>query len=204
MPTRNITSRLSRLPFTHGFAFSQEIRKRGAHKSTSRYYSSHATAAEAAERLLTTFSNKSYVRRQTLDGNQLQKLGLTLGRRDLGGVDITTDPVRDGTPIPPGWHLVYFTPNGTEPELGPDGTDQTFNAAAPFTRRMWAGGRITWPASSADGSDGVALRVGDEVEETTRLLSATPKKSRSGDDMVLVEVEKAFRGPRGLSITDQR
>jgi hypothetical protein len=92
---------------------------------------------------------------------------------------------------------VYFTPNGTEAELGADGSDTTFNASTPFTRRMWAGGKMTWESD-------VLLRVGDEVEETTELLSATPKKSRSAGEMVLVEVEKKFRGPKGLALTDRR
>ena len=50
----------------------------------------------------------------------------------------------------------------------------------------------------------VSLRVGDQVEEKTRLLSATPKKSRSAGEMVLVEVEKEFWGPKGLALTDRR
>lgn len=44
------------------------------------------------------------------------------------------------------------------------------------------------------------LRVGDEVEEQTRLLSATAKKSKSVGEMVLVEVEKEFRGPKGVVV----
>ncbi|KIL90002.1 mesaconyl-c4 hydratase [Fusarium avenaceum] len=145
-------------------------------------------ASEAASHLLETFSGKSIIRRQLFDANQLEKLTYTLNR---------PSPVVQGTPVPPGYHLVYFTPNGTEAELGADGSDTTFNASAPFTRRMWAGGKMTWESD-------VSLRVGDEVEETTELLSATPKKSRSAGEMVLVEVEKKFRGPKGLALTDRR
>lgn len=50
----------------------------------------------------------------------------------------------------------------------------------------------------------VSLRVGDQVEERTRLLSATPKRSRSAGEMVLVEVEKEFWGSKGLALTDRR
>jgi hydroxyacyl-ACP dehydratase HTD2-like protein with hotdog domain len=62
---------------------------------------------------------------------------------------------------------------------------------------MWAGGKMTWATD-------VSLRVGDQVEERTKLLSATPKKSRSVGEMVLVEVEKEFWGPKGLALTDRR
>lgn len=57
---------------------------------------------------------------------------------------------------------------------------------------------MQWP------SDGAAIRVGDEVEERTTLLSATAKKSRSAGEMVLVEVVKELEGPRGVAIVDRR
>lgn len=146
-----------------------------------------------------TFANKTFTTRQLLDANQLQKLSLTLGRRELyPGLDVSVEPPPPGTPVPPGYHLVYFTPGGLESELGPDGTDRTFNSPAPFTRRMWAGGRMAWPAGPAQ------LRVGEVAEERTRLVSAVPKKSRGGGEMVLVQVEKEFWGSEGLALTDQR
>lgn len=48
------------------------------------------------------------------------------------------------------------------------------------------------------------LRVGEEVEERTRLLAAEPKKSRDGTEMIVVTIEKEFWGSQGLSLTDQR
>ncbi|KAI1871431.1 uncharacterized protein JN550_004425 [Neoarthrinium moseri] len=156
------------------------------------------SAAEAAEELTHSFASKTSTRRQLLDGNQLQKLSLTLSRRELHpGLDISEDAPPAGTPLPRGYHLVYFTPGGLEPELGPDGTDRTFNSPAPFTRRMWAGGRMRWDAHNQ-------LRVGELAEERTRLLSAAPKRSRDGSEMVLVDVEKQFWNEKGLALVDQR
>lgn len=169
------------------------------------YTSVRQSAFNAAQQLLDSFADQTIVRRQVLDANQLQKLSLTLGRAQLNDIDISEKPPPIGTPVPPGWHLVYFTPNGLESELGPDGTDRSFNAPSPFTRRMWAGGRMKWPkAGSTSNEQQALLRVGDEVEERTRLKAATAKKSRSAGEMVLVEVEKEFWGPRGLSVVDQR
>ncbi|KAF5706656.1 lactoylglutathione lyase [Fusarium globosum] len=151
------------------------------------------------------FENRQFVRRQILDANQVQKLALTLHRPSLGGFDIQNQAPPNGTPLPPGYHLVYFTPGGLESELGADGTDTSFNAPFAFTRRMWGGGRIEWAASSSFLSTaGPELRVGDEVEEATSLISATPKESRSAGEMVLVEVKKEYHGPRGLALTDYR
>lgn len=146
-----------------------------------------------------TFANKIVTKHQLLDANQVQKLSLTLSRRELyPGLDISEDPPPAGTPLPPGYHLVYFSPGGVETELGPDGTDRTFNSPAPFTRRMWAGGTMRWEGCRSQ------LRVGEMAEERTKLLSAVPKMSRDGGEMVLVDVEKEFWGKDGLALVDRR
>lgn len=164
----------------------------------------HGSASDAASRLMDTFAGKSVTQKQLVDSNQLQKLALTLGRTTIGEHNIAERPPPTGTPVPAGYHLVYFTPNGLESELGPDGSDRTYNAAAPFSRRMWAGGNMTWPTESTSGGKAPLIRVGDEIEEHTKLLSATAKKSRSAGEMVLVEVEKEFWGPQGLALVDKR
>lgn len=157
------------------------------------------TAADAAQQMLRTFEGQTRTYRQVLDGHQLQKLSLTLNRKHLHpGLDVSARPPAHGTPLPPGYHLVYFSPASLEAELGADGTDKTFNAAAPFSRRMWAGGRMSWPRGSPP------LRVGEEVEERTRLVGAAAKRSRDGSEMVLVDVEKEFWGPEGLALVDRR
>ncbi|KAJ4077376.1 hypothetical protein NW756_012236 [Fusarium oxysporum] len=144
------------------------------------------------------FEGQVSKRQQILDGNQLQKLSLALNRKELHpGLDISESGPPNGTALPPGYHLVYFTPSVVESDLGLDGTDTSFNAPLPFTRRMWAGGRIQW-------FDGKPLCIGEEVEERTRLLSAEPKQLRDGSDMVLVNVEKSYWGKMGLSLKDQR
>lgn len=198
------------------------------------------TAADAAQQMLRAFEGQTRTSRQVLDGHQLQKLSLTLGRKHLhhpGGLglglgldddntnNLTARAPPRGTPLPPGYHLVFFSPAAIEADLGADGTDRTFNAPAPFSRRMWAGGRMSWrpPPRTAEGGSPSApsapppmplplLRVGDEVEERTRLVGATAKRSRrtggdggdGGDEMVLVEVEKEFWGPAGLALVDRR
>lgn len=158
------------------------------------------TAAEAAQQMLHAFEGQTRVQRQVLDGHQLQKLSLTLNRPHLHpGLDVTSAPPPNGTPLPPGYHLVYFSPASVESELGADGTDRTFNAPGPFSRRMWAGGRMTWTPGGA-----APLRVGDEAEERTRFVGAAAKRSRDGSEMVLVDVEKEFWGPEGLALVDRR
>ncbi|KAF2635175.1 hypothetical protein P280DRAFT_462007 [Massarina eburnea CBS 473.64] len=153
------------------------------------------TAQEACSELLTRFSTSPIsTRHQILDANQLHLLQTTLTRTPTS----YTHP-KPGTPIPPGYHLVYFTPSILESELGRDGTDRTVNPLAPFTRRMWAGGELEWNERKDSG-----LKVGQEVQETTRLVSAEAKTMKNGGEMLVVGVEKEFENEFGVAVKDGR
>ncbi|KAL8734553.1 MAG: hypothetical protein Q9166_001453 [cf. Caloplaca sp. 2 TL-2023] len=139
------------------------------------------------------------VKKQLLDSHQTQGLSLTLNRPQLysNGGDVRKETPTNGTPLPPGYHLVYFTPAALLDELGSDGSDIDFSPAEPFTRRMWAGGELKW-------EKGNPLRIGDEATETTRLLSADAKTGRTGEEMIIIRVEKTFENARGLAVVDKR
>jgi hydroxyacyl-ACP dehydratase HTD2-like protein with hotdog domain len=156
----------------------------------------HVSAAEASAEIFARFGNGKpvSVRKQILDANQLQLLTITLNRTPT-----SNNPPPEGTPVPPGYHLVYFTPSIVESELGLDGTDRTINPLSPFTRRMWAGGELQWTQDAK-----ALLRVGQEVRETTKLLSAEPKKLRNGGEMLVVGVEKIFENKEGIALVDKR
>ncbi|KAJ4984245.1 hypothetical protein SVAN01_10286 [Stagonosporopsis vannaccii] len=155
-----------------------------------------ASAAEASREIFERFGNGKPVsiRKQILDANQLQLLSITLNRTPT-----SNNPPPEGTPVPAGYHLVYFTPSIIESELGLDGTDRTVNPLTPYTRRMWAGGELTWTQDT-----NALLRVGQEVRETTKLLSAEPKKLKNGGEMLVVGVEKTFENDRGIALVDKR
>lgn len=181
-----------------------------AHRSfsTSHLLSSDPAAADVAASFLSRFQSLGpQTRTQTLDANQLQLLTLTLNRPSLFSDSPSLSNTPTGppaeTPVPPGYHLVYFTPAFLETELGADGTDASYNPDTPFTRRMWAGGEVLWPRGS-DGKPNL-LRVGQKVHETTRVLSAEPKVvKKTGEDMIVVGVEKEFANEHGVSIVDRR
>lgn len=175
--------------------------------TTSRRLLSDPPASTVAASFLSRFQSLGPVTRsQTLDANQLQLLSLTLNRPSLfpnspSLTNAAAPPLE--TPVPPGYHLVYFTPAFLEEELGLDGTDASYNPQAPFTRRMWAGGEVSWPRG-ADGSPNL-LRVGQVVRETTRVLSAEAKVVRkTGEEMIVVGVEKELSNEHGISIVDKR
>ncbi|KAL1842673.1 hypothetical protein VTK73DRAFT_3071 [Phialemonium thermophilum] len=193
------------------------------HRHVSTYMSPDApsdslisAASAAAAQLSHSVGDRTTTQSQVIDAHQVQRLSLTLGRPylhptspqlDDGGDDLRIRPPRLGTPLPPGYHLAFFTPAAPESALGPDGTDAPFAPPPPFTRRMWAGGRVRWArAGSAE------LRVGDEVVETTRLVSAVPKVSRRRQadggggavEMVLVRVRKDYFVRGTLALEDER
>lgn len=155
---------------------------------------------ELVTRFLQTTQNASPIaRKQFLDPNQIQRLSLTLNRPQLyRGVQVLEEKVPPiGTPLPSGYHLAYFTPAVLPGDLGRDGTDISYSPAEPFTRRMWAGGQLYWEKENP-------LRVGDEAIETTKLVSAEPKTTRAGEEMIVVGVEKTFENVKGLALVDRR
>lgn len=176
--------------------------------TSTRFFSTDPPAASVAAYFLSKFqSSGPLTRTQTLDANQLRLLTLTLNRPSLfpGSSSLSNVPsaLPLDTPVPPGYHLVYFTPAFLEDELGADGTDASYNPESPFTRRMWAGGEVLWPRG-ADGKPN-PLRVGQEVRETTSVLSAEPKVvKKTGEDMIVVGVEKEFSNEHGVSVIDRR
>jgi hydroxyacyl-ACP dehydratase HTD2-like protein with hotdog domain len=157
-----------------------------------RAYSSACATSIASQFLSKPQSLPPHTQTQLLDANQLQRFSATLSRLEL-----TQALPKNGTPLPACYHLAYFTPSQLEEELGRDGTDRTLNPPSPFTRRMWAGGELEWIG-------GNRLEVGQTVTETTKLISAVGKKTKAGEEMVVVGVEKSFENEYGVALVDKR
>lgn len=146
------------------------------------------------------------MRSQLLDENQLRLFSLTLDRSQLHepskSTSLELEPPQVGTPVPPCYHWAYFTPAQLPGILGLDGTDASYNPSPPFTRRMWAGGSVSWPGAPKEHY----LRVGDTVTETTKVLSCVPKTIKSsGESMLVVGIVKEFHDSKGnLCVEDRR
>lgn len=183
---------------------------------STRSFSSSAARCETsdpkaiAEAFLSKFaSGQTFVRKQLIDANQLRLFSLMLGRPHIwtnSSTSLEQEEPKQGTPVPAGYHLAYFTPAQMPGVLGIDGTDASFNPQAPFTRRMWAGGSVHWPGADPSQSSTHYLKVGDEATETTKVLSCEPKTiKKTGESMLVVGVEKEFRDGRGdLCVVDKR
>lgn len=114
----------------------------------------------------------------------------------LGTEPVTKLP-RIGTPLPPGYHMAYFPPRIPEHLLAPDGYDKGASPPEPFVQRMWAGADVTWDQSNP-------LRVGDECTLTTSVKDVQLKKSSSGEEMVIVNIQKDLANDEGTCMTELR
>ena len=102
----------------------------------------------------------------------------------------------DGSPLPPLWHWLYFLPLTPTSGLGTDGHARRggFLPPVPLERRMWAGGRLTFHQP---------LRLGEQVERTSQIMSVSPKQGRAGP-IVLVTVRHTITAPHGLAVEEEQ
>jgi 3-methylfumaryl-CoA hydratase len=110
-------------------------------------------------------------------------------------LDRADPPPTAGTPVPPLWHWLFFTPLAPQSEIGPDGHAKRggFLPPVPLPRRMWAGGRLQFNAP---------LQVGDTITRESRIDDVTIKEGRSGA-LVFVNVHHAIRNARGVALTEE-
>ncbi len=130
-------------------------------------------------------------RREQLDDliapSRVAALAATLDRDDA--------PPVAGDPLPPPWHWTLCVPAARQSAIGPDGHPARggFLPPVPLPRRMWAGGRLSFPQP---------LRVGETVQRRSQVMSVEHKSGRSGE-LVFVLVRHEFHGANGLAITEE-
>jgi 3-methylfumaryl-CoA hydratase len=102
---------------------------------------------------------------------------------------------REGAPIAPLRHWLYFLPLHRQSEIGPDGHARRggFLPPVPLPRRMWAGGRLEFRAP---------LRVGDAIERESRIARVDVKEGRTGT-LVFVLVRHEITAARALAIVEE-
>ncbi|KAK6978136.1 mesaconyl-c(4)-CoA hydratase [Favolaschia claudopus] len=116
------------------------------------YTSLHSSDARALDEWIA--SPKQLVLRDSFTIERISDLYLTLPTRD--GTKTVYNPPKLSAPLPYGSHLAFFHPRNSESKLRADGTDADFCPPPPLTRRMWAGGRMTWNSRNP-------LRIGESA-----------------------------------------
>jgi 3-methylfumaryl-CoA hydratase len=100
-----------------------------------------------------------------------------------------------GSVLPPAWHWLYFLPTALQSTLGADGHPIRGGFLPPVTlpRRMWAGSRLTFPAT---------ISFDAPLERTSTIAAVEHKSGRSGE-LVLVTVRHEIRAHGVLAVTDE-
>ncbi|SKA39219.1 3-methylfumaryl-CoA hydratase [Enhydrobacter aerosaccus] len=114
----------------------------------------------------------------------------------IATLDETDPPPRNGDPLPPLWHWLYFLDAAPRSKLGNDGHAERgdFLPPVPLPRRMWAGSRFRF--------DGTPLAIGDTATRKSEIKSVEPKTGSTGN-MVFVTVLHTISGPRGHAFTEE-
>ena len=111
-------------------------------------------------------------------------------------LDRMQPPLRDGDPLPPLWHWLYFWTVVPRSGLGRDGHPALGGFLPPVgtARRMWAGSRLRFPGH---------LIIGEEAERQSTVADVATKSGRSGR-LVFVTVRHEIKGASGLAIVDEQ
>ena len=133
----------------------------------------------------------------SLSVEHLSDLYITLPTRD-GSRKPYQEP-QPGTPLPFGHHLAFFHARRPERLLRADGTDEDISPPPPFSKRMWAGGKIRWDIKNP-------LIAGTTTKSTSTVSSTEKKGFDKGNPMVFVTQNIQFtkEGKQTPSITEER
>jgi len=96
-------------------------------------------------------------------------------------LDRDPDGIREGDPLPLGWHWLYFNKPVRASNLGSDGHERrgTFMPEVGLARRMWAGGELR--ALSP-------VRIGEPADLSSEIREVKEKRGKSGR-LVFVTVD---------------
>jgi hydroxyacyl-ACP dehydratase HTD2-like protein with hotdog domain len=110
---------------------------------------------------------------------------LTTTISDLVGPSASSSPVVSSPPraLPQGHHLVYFPIQLAPSLLVPDGADPDHSPGAPFLRRVWAGGEVTF-------GHGLVLDCRPVVCRET--IEDVSLRGKGADEKVFVDVWRRY------------
>jgi 3-methylfumaryl-CoA hydratase len=134
------------------------------------------------------YVGRERVTEDTVTLERAHKLSATL--------DLDPDELQSGTPLPLGWHWIYFHDPTPRSALAEDGHERRgdFLPPIPLNRRMWAGGRLRFTGS---------LEIGATIRRTSTVRSITLKEGRSGP-LAFVTVEHLLSDSSGVVLEEEQ
>jgi hydroxyacyl-ACP dehydratase HTD2-like protein with hotdog domain len=119
----------------------------------------------------------------------------TLDAAHVERIAATLDAPVPGTVLPSLWHWAFFTPTTATAGLGTDGHPVLSSPAlAPFPRRMWGAGDVTWEGD---------LEVGASAERVTTLNSVRQVEGGSGT-LLIVRLAHAYSQDGEVRLREQQ
>ena len=117
----------------------------------------------------------------------LERMSATLDRDD--------PPWREGDPVPPAWHSMYFPTVARRSGLGPDGHPERGGFLPPVAlpRRMFAGARTVYHQP---------LRAGETIRREGEVVDIQTKTGKSGE-LVFVLIRYRIFGADGLALDEE-
>jgi 3-methylfumaryl-CoA hydratase len=105
-------------------------------------------------------------------------------------------PFKDGDPVPPGWHWIFFPEAVRMSEVAADGHEKPgrFLPILPLKRRMWAANRMRFMRP---------LRIGEKVTRTARIAAIAPKEGGTGP-LIFVTVTFTISGEAGIATEEEQ
>lgn len=99
------------------------------------------------------------------------------------------------SPLPAGWHWLYFNSMEVQSRLGEDGHPARGDFLPPvdLPRRMWAGSRLDWTRP---------FSVGVDVRKESEIIKVSRKSGRSGE-MVFVTVAHVYSDTQGTLLREE-
>ena len=116
--------------------------------------------------------------------------------RALSATFDATPYVETGDRIPNLWHWIYFRSLTLQSQIDINGHAKRGGFLPPFpmTRRMWAGGRLSFLEP---------LRIGDVMEKKSEVIKIVEKQGKSGR-MAFVTVKHNIFSPRGHAVSEEQ
>ena len=104
---------------------------------------------------------------------QRERIDSALPAGMSAALDRDDAPPKDGDPLPPCWHWMFFCDSTMQSELGADGLPArgALMPPVPLPRRMWAASQIRFMAP---------LRLGEMAVKRSEIASITEKSGKSG------------------------
>lgn len=123
-----------------------------------------------------------------IDARQVAELSAAL--------DYAAPLSKQGDPLPPCWHWLYFHEVAAASDIGPDGHPLRgeFLPPVPLPRRMWAGGRLNFESP---------VLVGERIRRFSTVKSVDAKEGRSGP-LVFVTLQHQYFRDLELCIEEEQ